>query len=110
MTVTDSDGSVVGYTEIEIGEGDTADAQQNENGGYTVTAPADSNLSIDMTVTADGRLTVENVQDVTPEPDDGKTPQTGDNSNIALWIAIMLAAGAAMTGTVLYNRKRKYCR
>lgn len=110
VTVTDSDGNVIGYTEIEIGKGDTADAGQNENGGYTVTAPADSNFSIDMTVTEDGRLTVENVQDVTPKPDDGKAPQTGDNSNIALWIAIMLAAGAAMIGTVLYNRKRKYCR
>ena len=37
-----------------------------------------------------------------------QSPQTGDNSNIALWIAVMLAAGTALTGTVLYSRKRKY--
>ena len=39
-----------------------------------------------------------------------KPPQTGDDSNIALWIAVMLAAGIALTGTVLYNHKRKYSR
>ena len=39
-----------------------------------------------------------------------KSPQTGDDSNVMLWIAVMLAAGIALTGTVLYNRKRKYSR
>ncbi len=37
-------------------------------------------------------------------------PETGENSNIALWVAMMLAAGATLTGTVLYSRKRKYSR
>ena len=41
---------------------------------------------------------------------DTTSPQTGDDSNIALWIAVMLAAGTALTGTVLYSRKRKYSR
>lgn len=36
------------------------------------------------------------------------SPQTGDNSNIALWIAVLLAAGVALTGTAAYSRKRKY--
>ena len=39
-----------------------------------------------------------------------KPPQTGDDSNVMLWIAVMLAAGTALTGTVLYSRKRKYSR
>ena len=39
-----------------------------------------------------------------------KPPQTGDDSNVMLWIAVMLAAGIALTGTVLYNHKRKYSR
>ena len=38
------------------------------------------------------------------------SPETGDDSNIALWIAVLLAAGAALTGTVVYSRKRKYSR
>lgn len=37
-------------------------------------------------------------------------PTTGDNSNIALWMVVMLAAGAALTGTLVYNRKKKYNR
>ncbi len=44
--------------------------------------------------------------------DTGKTDsaQTGDNSSIALWIASLLVSGAALTGTALYSRKRKYNR
>ncbi len=40
--------------------------------------------------------------------DDTQSPQTGDDSNIALWIAVLLAAGTALTGTAVYSRKRKY--
>ena len=41
---------------------------------------------------------------------DTTSPETGDDSNIALWIAVMLAAGAALTGTAVYSRRRKYSR
>lgn len=41
---------------------------------------------------------------------DTTSPVTGDDSNIALWIAVLLAAGAALTGTAVYSRKRKYSR
>lgn len=40
------------------------------------------------------------------QTEDTTSPETGDDSNIALWIAVMLAAGAVLTGTTLYNRKR----
>lgn len=36
------------------------------------------------------------------------SPQTGDDSNTALWIAVMLTVGAALTGTLLCTRKKKY--
>ena len=39
---------------------------------------------------------------------DTKSPLTGDNSNMAIWFAVMLAVGTALIGTVLYSRKRKY--
>ena len=42
--------------------------------------------------------------------DDTAVPQTGAGSNVALWIAVMLAAGTALTGAVRYNRKKKYSR
>lgn len=41
---------------------------------------------------------------------DPTSPETGDNSTIALGMAVLLAAGTALTGTVLYNRKKKYSR
>lgn len=42
------------------------------------------------------------------EEETNESPQTGDDSNTALWLAVMLTAGAALTGTLLYNRKKKY--
>ena len=42
--------------------------------------------------------------------DDTAVPQTGAGSNVALWIAVMLASGTALTGAVRYNRKKKYSR
>lgn len=39
---------------------------------------------------------------------DKTNPQTGDDSNIALWSAVMLIAAASLIGTVIYSRKRKY--
>lgn len=41
---------------------------------------------------------------------DTSSTQTGDDSNIALWIAVMLTAGTAMTGTVLYGRRKNHSR
>lgn len=55
----------------------------------------------------DGKCTVCGAADPNYKPDTD-SPQTGDNSNMALWIAVMLAAGTALTGTILYSRKRKY--
>ena len=36
------------------------------------------------------------------------TPETGDNSNIAFWMALMFMAACALTGTMAYSQKRKY--
>ena len=35
------------------------------------------------------------------------SPQMGDNSNIALWIFLMLVTGAALAGTAVYTHKKK---
>lgn len=45
-----------------------------------------------------------------PATGETTSPETGDNSNMVLWIVVMLAAGTALTGTVLYSCKRKYNR
>ena len=40
-------------------------------------------------------------------PDDSKSPQTGDNFNLALWIALLFISGGAVTVTTIYGRKKK---
>ena len=37
-----------------------------------------------------------------------KSPQTGDTSNIALWIAMLFVSGGAAIGTTVVSRKKKY--
>lgn len=41
----------------------------------------------------------------TAKPTD--SPKTGDNSNLALWFALLLANGGAVTATTIYGRKNK---
>ena len=39
-----------------------------------------------------------------------KSPLTGNTSNLALWISILLASGGAGILTTVYGRKKKYNR
>ena len=39
-----------------------------------------------------------------------KNPQTGDTSNLALWIALLFISGGAAIGTMVVSRKKKYNR
>lgn len=59
-------------------------------------------------VSETGTATTEFTVKAAAVTDDTQSPQTGDDSNIALWIAVLLAAGTALTGTAVYSRKRKY--
>ena len=59
-------------------------------------------------VSETGTATTEFTVKAAAVTDDTQSPQTGDDSNIALWIGVLLAAGAALTGTAVYSRKRKY--
>lgn len=46
----------------------------------------------------------------TTKPAGGKdttSPQTGDNSNLALWFAVLFVSGAGVLGTTVYSKKRK---
>ena len=44
-----------------------------------------------------------------PDKNDGaiSSPQTGDNSNVLLWIAILFVSGSGLFGATIYRRKRK---
>lgn len=41
------------------------------------------------------------------DPDLLKSPQTGDNGSILVWITLLLASGCCLFGTALYDKKRK---
>lgn len=61
---------------------------------------------------AQGTFTIaEKPNDTTdPTDEDSASPETGDNSNIALMLSVTLLAGAALIGLVVYNRKKQYTR
>ena len=46
----------------------------------------------------------------TVKPGADKSPQTGDNSNLLLWIALLFISGGAAIGTTIVSRKKKYNR
>ena len=76
-----------------------AKATQEITKEQTVTAklPSDNNTSA-------GGSTGNNNK---PSSNATTLPQTGDNSNLTLWIALMLASGGAVTATTIYGRKKK---
>ncbi len=100
------DGIELEASDYEVKEGSTV---VTLNASYLETLPVGKhNLAI---VSDTGTAATEFTIQAAPAADGGtQAPETGDNSSIALWIAVMLAAGAALTGTVLYSRKKKYSR
>ena len=59
----------------------------------------------------DGTKEIKKADTVTAKlKDDSKSPQTGDTSNLALWIALLLVSGGAAIGTTVVSRKKKYNR
>ena len=38
---------------------------------------------------------------------DTKSPQTGDNSHMALWLALLFVSGAGVIGTTVYGKKKR---
>ena len=43
-----------------------------------------------------------------PNQDDPKSPQTGDNRNLVLWIALLSISGGATIGTTAISKKKKH--
>ena len=59
------------------------------------------------TYTENKTVTPEDTKPEDTKPEDTKSPQTGDNSNMILWIALLFVSGGVLAGTTLYSRKRK---
>ena len=45
---------------------------------------------------------------VTAKPDDSKSPQTGDNSNLVLWIALLIISGGVIKGVTAFGKSKKH--
>ena len=59
----------------------------------------------------DGTKEIKKADTVTTKlKDDSKSPQTGDSSNFALWLALLFVSGGAAIGTTVVSRKKKYNR
>lgn len=107
VTVTDKNGNIIGYTEVEIGNGET-DFMPNGDGSYKLTAPENSALQLTLTVTEDGKITVDSLTDITPEPEyPDSEPLTGDSNNIAVWLVMLSVSGCVICGTAIRKKKHK---
>ena len=59
----------------------------------------------------DGTKGIKKADTVTAKlKDDSKSPQTGDNFNLALWLSLLLVSGGAAIGTSVVGKKKKYNR
>ena len=59
----------------------------------------------------DGTKKIKKANTVTAKlKDDSKSPQTGDTSNLVLWITLLFVSGGAAIGTTVVCRKKKYNR
>ena len=45
---------------------------------------------------------------VTAKPDDSKSPQTGGNRNLVLWIALLIISGGVMKGVTAFGKSKKH--
>ncbi len=58
-------------------------------------------------VSGEAKEKLEDAKAALAELNNGRNPDTGDNSNPLLWLVILLASITAILGTALYRRKRK---
>ncbi len=86
-----------------------------DNTVYTVKVDVTDNLDgtfkveytyIKGTETVEG-VTFTNVYTTPPPEPDFESPQTGDNSNLWMWFALLFVSSTGLLGTTLYSKKRK---
>ena len=118
------------YTEDDIGKTYTYKLTEVKGGKanvsystaeYTITVAIELNANNELvaTLTKNGKNVTEVVAEFenvynythTPNPDPKPkypdSPQTGDNTNLHLWFALLFASGGGIIGTTLHSRKRK---
>ena len=75
----------------------------SESGTATTTFTVDAKAVEDASQTED-----DTTNSTQPENNDTKSPQTGDNSHMTLWIALLFVSGGLMAVTGGYSKKKKH--
>lgn len=103
------------FIRVEL-DGKTLDAKNYtvKEGSTVVTLKADYVATLSAgehtigIVSASGTATTTfTVNAKTVVDNDTKSPQTGDNSHMALWIALLFMSGAGVIGTTVYGKKKR---
>ena len=92
-----------------IPEGTSYAVVESDNSGYEVTKTGDTGtIAADTTAKADF-TNKKDAAPVTPpdKPGDPGTPKTGDDSNIALWISLLLTSFIGMMACIVLFRKKR---
>lgn len=99
-----ADGQVVATTKVEYGKDATAPTIP-EKTGYTQTAPTwdkdGKNITTDTEINA---VYTQDPKVPTDDSDDIKSPQTGDDSNIWLWVILALTSGLMLFITLFWKK------
>lgn len=107
--------------EIVAADAETTVKAAPSRNGYTFTGWSDGENAYhpgdELTVTGNTTLTAQWSSNSTPEdpveptdtpeqPDDPLPPQTGDNSNVSRWMALMLISCGGFAGTLMFKKKK----
>ena len=114
LTFTENDiGNTYTYKLTEVNGGKANVTYSTAEYTITVAISKNQNNELVATLTKNGENTTavnaefENVYDYTPAPEYPDTPQTGDNSSLYLWFALLFVSGGGIFGITLYNKKSR---
>ena len=109
LTFTKADiGKTHTYKQSETNQGFAGMTYDTDVHEITVTVSLNDNNELVAALTMDGKsvtalsATFENTYDA----DTPVAPPTGDNSNLTLWIILMIVSGSALVALTVYDRKR----
>ena len=102
------------FIRVEL-DGKTLDAKNYtvKEGSTVVTLKADYVTTLSAgkhaigIVSESGTATTTFIVNAKAVDNDTKSPQTGDNSYMALWIALLFVSGAGVIGTTVYGKKKR---
>ncbi len=113
VTVDGADVDAANYTVVEGSTIVTLKAEYTKElsvGTHTLTVVSnDGTASTSFTVKTSSNAT-DNTDNTGKTDNDITSPQTGDNSNMLLWVMLLFISGAGITMTTIYSRKKRTTR